>query len=133
MEAMRQSWSDDRLDDLQLEMRAGFARLETLIEQQGAEMNRRFEEVARRFVEVDRRFDEVDRKFELVDKRFEQIDKRFEHVDGRFEHMDTRFAQVATGIGRVDGRIDSQARAIVYLATVLSTIVVALLASRFFG
>ena len=98
MEAMRQSWSDDRLDDLQLEMRAGFARLEQQIQQ-----------------------------------NTKQIDRRFEHIDNRFEHMDTRFAQVATGIGRVDGRIDSQARAITYLATVMFTTMAGLFAAHFLG
>ena len=50
---MRQSWTDDRLDDFR------------------GEVNRRFDE-------VNRRFDEVDKRFEAVDKRFEAVDKRFE-------------------------------------------------------
>jgi hypothetical protein len=116
MEAMRQSWSDDRLDDLQLEMRAGFARIEQLIERQGAEMNRRFKE-------VDRRFDKVDRKFEQVDKRADRLEGRLENGLG----------QVVVNIGRLDGRIDSQARAITYLATVMFTTMAAFLASHFFG
>ena len=53
MEAMRKSWTDDRLDD--------FAR-----------------EVWRRFDEVYRRFDEVDRRLGRVEARLEKIDERFE-------------------------------------------------------
>ena len=58
MEAMRQSWTDERLDDLSAN-------------------------VDRRFDQVDRRFDQVDRRFEQVDRRFEQVDRRFEQVEGQ--------------------------------------------------
>ncbi len=46
MEAMRESWTDARLDDFR-------------------------ENVDRRFDEVDRRFDKVDKRFDTVDKRME--------------------------------------------------------------
>jgi predicted nuclease with TOPRIM domain len=62
MEAMRQSWSDDRLDHLNQRVEEGFA-------------------------EVDRRFEEVDRRFDRVDERFEQMDKRFERLEGRFDRL----------------------------------------------
>jgi flagellar capping protein FliD len=101
MEAMRQSWSDDRLDDLQLEMRNGFARIENQI-QQGTE--------------------QVERRIEQMDKRIDQIDTKIERLEARVEF----------GFGRLDGRIDSQARASNYLAGLLSTLVVALLAARVF-
>jgi tetrahydromethanopterin S-methyltransferase subunit G len=112
MEAMRQSWSDDRLDDLQLEMRAGFARLETQIQQ---------------------RIDQVEKQIELMEKRMdqrsEQVEQRLERVEKRLDRVDER---VEFGFGRLDGRIDSQTRAIVYFAGLLSTIIVALLVSRLF-
>lgn len=62
MEAMRESWTDGRLD----------------------EFGRRIDE---RFDRVDERFDEVDRRFEQVDKRFEQVDGRLERIDGRLDSM----------------------------------------------
>jgi hypothetical protein len=49
MEAMRQSWTDERLDDFR------------------GEVNRRFDGVDRRFDEVDRRFDRVDQQFDKVE------------------------------------------------------------------
>lgn len=58
MEAMRQSWSDDRLDDLNLEVDRGFEN-------------------------VDKRFEQVDKRFEQVDKRFEQFDQRLQRLDER--------------------------------------------------
>ena len=116
MEAMRQSWSDDRLDDLQMEMRAGFARMESQI-QQGTE-------------QVEKRIEQMGMQIELMDKRIEQMDKRIDRVEDRVEGG---FARVEVSLGRLDGRIDFQARAIVYLATVLFTTMAALYASRIFG
>jgi uncharacterized protein Yka (UPF0111/DUF47 family) len=89
MEAMRQSWSDDRLDDLQLEMRGGFARLETQIQQ---------------------RIDQVEKQIELMEKRmdqrFEQVEQRLGQVEKRVDRVDER---VEFGFGRLDGRIDKLA------------------------
>jgi chromosome segregation ATPase len=62
MEAMRNSWTDDRLDDF-----AG--------------------QVWRRFDEVDRRFDEVDRRLDRVDGRLDKIDGRLERFEERFEEL----------------------------------------------
>lgn len=78
MEAMRQSWTDERLD----------------------EFGKRIDE---RFDRVDERFDEVDRRFEQVDKRFEQVDKRFEQVDARLDRIDLR---LEAEFGRVNDRLD---------------------------
>ena len=61
--AMRDSWTDERLDEF------------------GKRMDERFDR-------VDERFDEVDAKFEQVDKRFEQVDKRFESIDAKLEKVD---------------------------------------------
>jgi tetrahydromethanopterin S-methyltransferase subunit G len=49
MEAMRQSWSDDRLDHLNDRVDTGFAL-------------------------VDQRFDQVDQRFEQIDQRFDRIE-----------------------------------------------------------
>ncbi|HEU4945149.1 MAG TPA: hypothetical protein VFT10_08305, partial [Solirubrobacterales bacterium] len=81
MEAVRQDWSDDRLDHLNRKVDEGFASVDL------------------RFAEVDRRFDQVDKRFEQVDQRFEQIDKRFEQVDQRFEQVDKRFGRLETELG----------------------------------
>ncbi|HMB53842.1 MAG TPA: hypothetical protein VKU40_11015 [Thermoanaerobaculia bacterium] len=52
MEAMRESWTDERLDDFRGEVNRRF-------DETRGEMHRRFDEVDRRFNEVDRRFDEL--------------------------------------------------------------------------
>jgi tetrahydromethanopterin S-methyltransferase subunit G len=56
----RDSWTDERLDDL------------------NAKVDHGFEAVDRRFGEVDRRFEEVNRKLDRIDRRFEQFDARFD-------------------------------------------------------
>lgn len=76
MEAMRERWTDDRMDDLngkvdalRLEMRTEFAAVRG---------------------EMDRRFDKVDERFDKVDGRFDKVDERFQMMEGRFERMDAR-------------------------------------------
>ena len=59
---MRESWTDERLDDL------------------NAKVDRGFEQ-------VDKRFEQVDKRFEQVDKRFEQVDKRFERLEANLEAL----------------------------------------------
>ncbi len=76
MEAMRKSWTDDRLDDF-----AG--------------------QVWRRFDEVDRRFDEVDRRFDDVDRRFDRVESRLDKIDGRLERFEERFERLHLMIHRM--------------------------------
>lgn len=80
MEAVREIWSDDRLDILDRKVDEGFSH-------------------------VDRRFEEVDRRFAQVDQRFEEAGRRFEQVDQRFGEMDRRFGEVAERVGRVEGEL----------------------------
>lgn len=66
---MRESWTDERLDDFR------------------DEVNRRFDGVDRRFEEVDRRFDKVDMEFR---------DLRME-MNGRFDSLQRTLLQIAGG------------------------------------
>jgi tetrahydromethanopterin S-methyltransferase subunit G len=73
MEAMRQSWTDDRLDAL------------------NEKVDRRFDEVDRRFDEVDRRFSEVDRRLDNVEGEVKELRREmtagFDLVHARFDSM----------------------------------------------
>jgi hypothetical protein len=84
MEAMRESWTDDRLDYLNHRVDDGFTRLDErfgLFEKQilerfdqaEAQTKERFDQAEERTKE---RFDEVDRRLDLADSRFEQINER---------------------------------------------------------
>jgi hypothetical protein len=61
MEAMRQSWTDERLDDFR------------------TDVNRQFDEVKgdmnRRFGEVDKRFDKVDHELHRINDRLDGLGK----------------------------------------------------------
>jgi septal ring factor EnvC (AmiA/AmiB activator) len=77
MEAMRQSWSDDRLDVL----------------------NRR---VGEGFDLVDRKFELVDRRFAQVDQRFAQLDQRLDQIDDRLGRVEGRLDKLDGGIDRIN-------------------------------
>ena len=93
---MRQSWTDDRLDEL------------------GHRIDERFDRVDERFAHVDERFKEVDRQFEQVDRRFGEVDRRFEQVDRRFDRLEdelkTGFSQVRDEMKGVEAKIDETNR-----------------------
>ena len=76
MEAMRQSWTDDRLDDFRAETQ-------------------------RRFAEVDRRFDEVDRRFDKVDERFDKVQAEIKdlgrEMNARFDSLQRVMLQFSGG------------------------------------
>jgi archaellum component FlaC len=94
---VRESWTDERLD----------------------QFGKRIDE---RFDRVDERFDEVDRRFQEVDRRFEQVDKRFEKVEFRLDRIETTMAE---GFARMDARIDSVGRAIIFGAVAFSSTMIA--------
>ena len=54
MEAMREAWTDGRLDDLNRKVGEGFGRVETDIRELRGEMNARFEQVDARFDSMQR-------------------------------------------------------------------------------
>jgi hypothetical protein len=107
MEAMRDTCTDDRMDDLAARMDRGFA-------QAAARMDRFENRIEARFDKIDDRFDKVDARFEKVDDRFEKVDDRFERVDARFEKSDERFE-------KLNERFEWQWRLL--LATYLTTLV----------
>lgn len=72
MEAMRNSWTDDRLDD--------FAK-----------------HVDHRFDQVDRRFDQVDRRLDEVDRRFDRVDHELHRVNDRLDGLHRVLLQLAGG------------------------------------
>jgi hypothetical protein len=77
MEAMRQTWSDDRLDALSQRMDEGFKMLALRFEQQDRRLDERFERLDERFDVVDLQFKEIDRRFGVVDERLGKLEDRF--------------------------------------------------------
>jgi hypothetical protein len=61
---VRESWTDERLDDF------------------AAHVDQRFDAVDRRFDAVDRRFDAVDRRFDALDQRFDALQRTLLQIGG---------------------------------------------------
>jgi predicted nuclease with TOPRIM domain len=111
MTIMRESWTDERLDDLNDKVDRGFREVKVEIAELRSETNARFDKVDARFVRVDER---MDAGFDKVDER---MDVRFEKVDERFDKIDQRFDKIEDKIElRVTTRIDSLNRTLLGFA-----------------
>ncbi len=62
MQTMRESWTDERLDDL------------------NTKVDREFDRVDARFNRVDDRFNRIDERFDRVDERFERMEERLDGI-----------------------------------------------------
>ena len=90
MDAVREKWTDERLDDL----------------------NGKVDELGQR---MDLRFDAVDRRFEAMERRFEGIDGRFEGFERRFDRLQWL---LVSGFLSLGGLIVTLAVALAVAATV---------------
>ncbi len=106
MTVVRQGWSDDRIDGLELKVDEGFRNV-----------GERFERANERFRQIDKQFEQVDRRFEQVDQRFEQIDKRFEQVDERLYRIEVAIDGLRTQMATMQ---HSMVQASVAFATALA-------------
>lgn len=95
MQTMRESWTDERLDEF------------------GKRIDERFDRVDERFDDVDRRFNEVDAKFTQVDKRFDAVQREMRQG---FEQVDKRLDRLADGL-------ESVQKAIIFGAVTMSSVV----------
>jgi tetrahydromethanopterin S-methyltransferase subunit G len=85
MEAMREGWNDDRLDEFAAQTDRRFDRLERRMETGFAEIRQ----------EMDIRFDKVDARFDKVDERFERLDAR---IDALNHTLNRAMLQFGTGL-----------------------------------
>ena len=77
MEAMRESWTDERLDDFRAETARRFDTLERRVDSGFKETKSEFVAVRR---EMNERFDGMDRRFEGIDRRFDAMQDRLEAI-----------------------------------------------------
>ena len=97
MEAMRKSWTDDRLDALN-------------------------EKVDRRFDETDRRFDETDRRFDETDRRLEGLDRRLDRIEDAFQEFRVELREQRSTI---KSGLESMQRHLLYVVVTLASGMVA--------
>jgi ribosome assembly protein YihI (activator of Der GTPase) len=74
MEAMREAWTDERLDYLNHRVDDGFTR-------------------------VDERFKWIDERFEQIDRRFDKVDAQLQRVNDRIDDLFRVMTQIGGGIG----------------------------------
>jgi chromosome segregation ATPase len=110
MEAMRQSWSDDRLDDLNKRVDAGFVR----VDEQFARVDEQFARVDEQFARVDERFVRLEERIERLGEKLDaKIDRKidastaelyramqmgFNDVNSRFDAMQQTMIRVGAGL-----------------------------------
>jgi hypothetical protein len=103
MELMRESWTDERLDDLNAKVDQGFARIDTAFHSQRVETRTEFAALR----------GEMQRGFESGYERIERIDDRFERL-----------------IERIDARFDALHRLLVQFCVLLLTALIGLFAAQ---
>jgi hypothetical protein len=93
MEAMRQSWSDDRLDDLNNRVDAGFARMDARFGQMEERMDTRFAQTEER---MDARFAQMEERMDARSARLDaKIEKYFDRLDAK---LDSKIDTTAVGL-----------------------------------
>jgi septation ring formation regulator EzrA len=111
MEAMRQTWSDDRLDLLNQRVEDGFRQVEVS------------------FRLIDSRFEQIDRRFEQIDRRFEVVDQRLDRIDTRLDRLEDGQVQVNETLAAMQRSHAQQTLAVVVTSIVGFTGIVVALAS----
>lgn len=105
MEAMTESWTDGRMDDLSAKvdelgrrMENGFNRLDADVRalrddtktEFGAVRSETKKEFAAVRVEMRKGFEMIEKRFDKIDARFDKVDERFQKADERFERYEVR-------------------------------------------
>jgi hypothetical protein len=102
MEAMRQSWTDERLDDGFDRVDADLCAIRGELSSFRVETNERFDRIEKRFDRAEQktaeRFDRlvarIDQRFDRSEERFDQrFDRSEERFDQRFDRSEERFDQ----------------------------------------
>jgi tetrahydromethanopterin S-methyltransferase subunit G len=114
MPAPRESWTDERLDDLATKVDDGFREVRAEMRQFRTEVGSRFDGLDARLDSrcgaIESRFDAIDSRFGAIESRFDAIDPRFGAIESRFDAIDPRFEAVDS---RIDARFDAMQRLII--------------------
>lgn len=79
MEAMREAWTDDRLDDLNGKVNEGFRRVDADVRALRTETKAEFRSLRG---EMSERFDRVDSRFDRMNERFDGLQRTIIVVNG---------------------------------------------------
>jgi chromosome segregation ATPase len=103
MEAMRQSWSDDRLDALNQRVDEGFIRVDEQFAKVDAQFARVEDRIDRLDEKLETRFDRLDAK---IDRKIDassyelrmEMKAGFDDVNARFDRMQQTMMQIGAGL-----------------------------------
>lgn len=124
MEAMREAWTDRRLDGLSHEVGEFERRVDARFEQFEQRVDARFEQVDARFKQVDARFDHFEQR---VDERFTQVDERFTQIDDRLDRFETTMDR---RFGRLEDRFDAYQRSNLQMTAVIIAALIGFIATQ---
>jgi uncharacterized coiled-coil DUF342 family protein len=71
--AMREAWTDERLDDLNAKVDEGFRRQEVQLAEVRTEIRELRGETNQRFDQTNQRFDQMSQRFDQMNERFDQM------------------------------------------------------------
>jgi predicted nuclease with TOPRIM domain len=91
MEAMRKSWTDERLDD-------GFDRVDADLRAVRAEVSAFRVETNERFDRLEGRANSHDGRFDRLEDRFSTFEERFDRLEDRFDGWQRGQLQVGGGV-----------------------------------
>lgn len=92
MEAMRQSWSDDRLDDLSKRVDEGFIRVDGQFARVEDRIDRLDEKLEARFDHLDAKIDTSSHELRM------EMKAGFDDVNARFDRMQQTMMQIGAGL-----------------------------------
>lgn len=121
----RETWTDDRMDDLAHRVDAGFRQVDRRFEQIESRFEGRFaqlhediralqaqsKEAATRqelYEAVANLRSEMNVRFKAVEERFNTVDERFRGVGQRFDAVDKRLDRVDKGLDEIRDRIEKR-------------------------
>jgi hypothetical protein len=78
MEAMRQSWTDERLDDFRAETARNFGAVDKRFDRVERRMESGFQEMRAEFKAMNERFDTMNERFDTMNERFDTVNERFD-------------------------------------------------------
>ena len=118
MAAMRESWTDERLDEFGRRIDERFDRVDERFDELGRMTSQRFENVDRRIEELGR---ESRRRFDaLAEESNRRFDASIEENNRRFDEVERSVAEVNTRLMRVEDAIGGLQRGMAYGAVGLA-------------
>ncbi|HET7443373.1 MAG TPA: hypothetical protein VFJ57_01800 [Solirubrobacterales bacterium] len=99
MEAMRQGWTDERLDEFGKRMDERFDHIEERFDHTDEKFGEKFDRVDEKFIDVDSRLGELTRETNRrFDDQIRENNRRFDEAERQIKAVDARLMRVEDGV-----------------------------------